>query len=174
MTPTPISHLWPKDTQGISALMTIPPECQKNVWQRRLSWKESDSRFGSFIDFLDAHGAHSTLSPESWQASLIEHLAYLPNQHFLFLIWLGTPPPKGNFSDSAPMWLPHSIATSFSLWLHKWQEDERLTQSLREAGGNSTIASAMVYRGIPLASAMQYNAILSLVLNAFSTLADND
>lgn len=174
MITTPIAFLWPKDSEGLNLLVANLPTGRKVLWQRRLTWRDTDHRFGAFLDFLDTHGAQSPLSLESWHASFSDFIKYLPNQHFLFMIWMDTLQRGGDSTAEMLTWLPETVSVTFCLWREKSQTDERLIKSLREAGGISTLAQALVYRGISLASALQYNAMPSLVLDALPTHSNHD
>ncbi|WP_153115187.1 hypothetical protein [Rhodocyclus tenuis] len=160
---TPITFLFNDDaTLGIDwpSLLTVYPALQ----QKRLSWRESDPRFASFLSFLETDGIQSELTETTWRDALAEHLAYPSNQHFLFMLWQSFLKRTEENSGAIELaWLPDTLAARFAHWHKQLQLDRSLLSALDNTcqSGDSSIFPA--FRGTPLSSAFMYQTLQAMV-----------
>lgn len=157
---TQIAFLFPDvkpDAFDWQGLFRTYPELQI----KRLSWRETDPLFGAFVRFLETEGPRSSLDEISWRRQFADHLAYRPNCHFLFMLWLGI-----SHSDTTlpepEKWLPEKVAADFHHWRRDWEFDRAIMAILPGAEGRPERAP-LAFRGIPLESTFNYRIVPHLI-----------
>lgn len=161
--PTTIAFLFPqKTTAPIDwvSIICIYPTLQR----KRLSWRETDVRFGAFIDFMESDGQYTRLSEIDWHETLARHLEYLPNRHFLFMLWQGFLVRSSSENCPRPEdCLPEAIAQLLRRSLKNMEMDRSLLNSLEKACISENANGFPLFREIPLATAFMYNTLQQLI-----------
>lgn len=141
-----------------NCLFKLYPELQT----KRLSWRHADPLFGDFIHFLETHGPDSALEEKIWQQNFFRHLDYLPNQHFLFMLWLGLEKDQGN-TPPLETWLPSDVGKKFCRWQREWEADQSLMQLLPSESPSPGTRPLLTFRGITLDAVFNYRILPELI-----------
>jgi len=146
-------------------LLTVYPALQ----QKRLTWRESDPRFAAFVSFLESDGVQSALAAGAWQAALAEHLAYPPNQHFLFMLWQSHLERAGENTETTEIsWLPAAVGERFVRWREQIQLDRSLLKGLENVCQSRDSKDFPAFRGTPLSTAFMYQTLQMMIANQAS------
>lgn len=161
---TPIAFLLTRrdgSVAPLAELLTTLPRLQ----QRRLSWRDGDPVFASFLGFLETDGVDSDLPADDWQARFAAHLDYAPNRHLLYLLWRSLRERESDMEIAAfEQWLPPAYAAAFARQRSGELTDEAIFEALERVCTPADGPVFLQYRGVPLGQAFMYRSLQQLVM----------
>jgi hypothetical protein len=148
---SPLAACFPDDWSSHRDWSKLAPPGRHSAWSRRLSWRASDEAFAGMLDFLETHGAETTLSVAAWSGMLNAHLTHTFNRHFFFLLIYQQLDDPEFFSR---LGLESNIASALANWKAAWLLDLELSKRVARTSTDALLQQISHFRGVPLCAAV--------------------